>query len=283
MRTEEEILNLILSFAKKDERIKVVSMEGSRINKDIPKDAFQDYDVTYVVTDMTPFIESEDWLNVFGKRILMQKPEAMSLYYPQLGNWFSYLMLFEDGSRIDLTLVPLDELDLYLSSDSLLDVLLDKDELVQNFPTPSNIVYQVEKPTPQQFDDCCNEFWWVATYAVKGICREEFFFAVDYLNQFMRKELLRMISWRIGIENNFSVSVGKNYKFLEQFVSEALWARLIETNDLTSYDKMWQALSSIQELFRETSKDVAEKLNFTYPVYDENITNYIDKMYEQYH
>lgn len=95
MTTEDEMMNLILAFAKTDDRIRVVGMEGSRTNKNIVSDHFQDYDITYIVSDMKPFIENEEWLDVFGERIFMQKPEDMSLYPPELGNWFSYLMLLK--------------------------------------------------------------------------------------------------------------------------------------------------------------------------------------------
>src|SRR5690606_5827156 len=115
MRTEQEIMELILSYAKKDERIRVVGMEGSRTNINVPKDEFQDYDITYIVTDIETFKKDDKWLDYFGKRIMIQKPEAMALFPPKLGNWFSYLMLFEDGVKIDLTLVPIYELDLYLA------------------------------------------------------------------------------------------------------------------------------------------------------------------------
>ena len=55
MRTEKEMMDLILTFAKNDPRIRVVGMEGSRTNVNVPKDEFQDYDITYLVTDMESF------------------------------------------------------------------------------------------------------------------------------------------------------------------------------------------------------------------------------------
>ena len=48
-RTPEEMMNLILSRAENDAHIRVVGMEGSRTNQNIPKDRFQDFDVTYFV------------------------------------------------------------------------------------------------------------------------------------------------------------------------------------------------------------------------------------------
>ena len=278
MRTEKEMLDIILTYAAEHDEIKVVGIEGSRIHPKITKDALQDYDITYIVTNMNTFIKDEEWLDIFGKRIFMQKPEGMTLYEPQLGNWFSYLMLLEDGNRIDLKIVPVEEIDLYLYSESLIKILLDKDNMVGEIPLPSNETYLVKLPTPKHFEDCCNEFWWVSTYVAKGLCRKEFLYATDYLNQTLRTELYRMISWNVGIETDFSESVGKSQRFLEQRVSKELWGRIIETYKMHSYDDLWQTLYLIQDLFREVSKEVAEKLEFPYPEYDENITKYIKNL-----
>lgn len=77
MRSEQEMMNLFLDFAAKEDRIRLVTMEGSRTNVNIPPDSFQDFDISYFVTDMDFFKESDEWLGVFGKRIMMQKPEDM--------------------------------------------------------------------------------------------------------------------------------------------------------------------------------------------------------------
>ena len=282
MRTEKEMLDIIVTFAKEHEAIKVVGMEGSRVHPEIKKDALQDYDITYVVSDVQPFVQEEEWLNRFGSRIFMQKPEDMTLFEQQFGNWYSFLMLFEDGIRLDLKIIPEHELDLYLLSESLIKVLYDKHDLVADFPVPSNHSYLVNLPTPRHFDDCCNEFWWISTYVAKGLCRKEFLYATDYLNQTLRTELYRMISWLVGIETDFSKSVGKSQRFLEQRVSKELWDRIIKTYEMGSYEDLWQALFSVQELFREVSKEVADKLDFDYPDYDENITKYINGLHQEY-
>ncbi len=42
MRSEKEMIDLILSVAQADERIRAVLLVGSRANTDVPKDTFQD-------------------------------------------------------------------------------------------------------------------------------------------------------------------------------------------------------------------------------------------------
>ena len=65
MRTEQEMYSLILDFAQSDQRIRLVGMEGSRTNIHIPRDSFQDYDISFLVTDMDSFRRDDGWLDAF--------------------------------------------------------------------------------------------------------------------------------------------------------------------------------------------------------------------------
>ncbi len=123
----------------------------------------------------------DEWLNVFGERLIMQKPEDMELF-PAEENGFSYLMLFYDDVKMDLTLLPLDLLDEYFTRDKLVKLLLDKDNRIAQPPVPSDIDYHLQRPTARMFDDCCNEFWNTTTYIIKGLCRREILFAIDHMN-----------------------------------------------------------------------------------------------------
>lgn len=211
----------------------------------------------------------------------MQKPEDMELF-PKEEKGYSYLMLFWDGVKIDLTLLPLEVLDEYFTWDKLVKLLLDKDNRVTNIPVPTDEDYYIEHPTARSFDDCCNEFWNTVTYVVKGLCRKEILFAIDHLNNIVRMELLRMISWKVGIEQGYSFSLGKNYKFLERYISPELWKKILATYNMGSYTEMWKSLELCMGIFRMVSKEVAQCLNYLYPDYDKNISNYVIRQKEKY-
>ena len=68
-------MKLILGFAEKDERIRAVLMAGSRVNDNIEKDIFQDYDIDCIVTDVEPFRDQAYVVPRFGETILVEKPE----------------------------------------------------------------------------------------------------------------------------------------------------------------------------------------------------------------
>jgi aminoglycoside 6-adenylyltransferase len=276
MRSEKEMFDLFLEFAKSDERIRIVSMEGSRTNVNIPKDDFQDYDITYIVTDVDSFTKNDDWLDIFGKRIIMQKPEAMELF-PAESEAFTYLMLFEDDIKIDLGILPLELLDKYLKDDKLIKILLDKDNRVKNPPIPTDEDYWIYKPSAAFFDDCCNEFWWVSAYVAKGLFRKELLFASYYMEQIARVELFRVLSWKIGIDYGYDFSLGKHNKFINKYLSENEWALLMKTYRMDSFENCWAALEAAHTLFRQVSHYVADNLGYAYPDYDIQITGYINR------
>lgn len=281
MRTEATIFNLVLNYARQNEHIKIVTLEGSRTNINIVNDEFQDYDITFIVDEMASFTSNDLWLSTFGNLIMLQKPEDMELFPPEILG-FSYLMFFDDYTKIDLTLVPLNSLDEYLKSDKLIKVLLDKSNLIKTELIPTDIDYHLKKPTARMYDDCCNEFWNLTLYVVKGLCRKEILFAIDHLNV-LRNELLRMISWKIGTQYGFKFSIGKNYKFIDKYISAKLWKSVLKTYCMDSYDSVWQALFLCHKLFREVAYKVADFLNYKYPSkYDDNINKYVVEMYSKY-
>ena len=277
MRLESEVINTVLEFARNDDRIRVVGMEGSRTNKNVPRDEYQDYDISFLVTDMESFKKSDDWLNIFGERIIMQKPEAMALFPPELGSWFSYLMVFADGVKIDLTLIPLDELELYIGGDGLLEIIMDKDRVCRSI-SPSDREYWVRRPSSAFFDDCCNEFWFASTYVSKGLCRRELLYASHHMEAIIRVQLLTMLSWSIGVEKGFSFSIGKHFKYIGKHLTAGQWELLMTTYRMDSKDHCWQALLAAHELFRETAHYVADRLNHPYPDYDERVSRYIAQL-----
>ncbi|MEH7484915.1 aminoglycoside 6-adenylyltransferase [Neobacillus drentensis] len=276
MRTKQEMKKLILKIAEKDERIRAVGMNGSRTNPNVPKDMFQDFDIVYLVTEMDSFLRNHNWIEVFGERIIMQTPETMSMFSPTLGSRFSYLMQFTDGNRIDLTLIPLNEKDKYCIEDKLTIILMDKDNCLRAIPSPTDEDYWVKRPSAEFYADCCNEFWWVSTYVAKGLWRKEILYAQEHLNNYVRPMLIKMLEWQVGIQTDFSISIGKCGKYLERFLSEKSWKELLSTFSDGSYENVWRALFTMANLFRSTAKDVADSLNYEFPYeQDKYVTEYL--------
>ena len=160
MRSEQEMLDLILNFAKNDENIRAVLLNGSRANPNVKKDILQDFDIACLVKDVSPYIRNDKIPEYFGETVIVQEPENMQDPPAENNGHYAYLMQFMDGNRIDLSLYPLHPMEAVLN-DSLTVVLLDKDGVLPTLPPSNDTDYLPKPPTEKQFQDCCNEFWWM--------------------------------------------------------------------------------------------------------------------------
>jgi aminoglycoside 6-adenylyltransferase len=275
MRSEQEMLDLIVDTAKNDERIRAVVMNGSRANINAPYDVFQDFDIVYLVTDVAPFKKDFEWIKRFGELMILQMPEDMQDPPPSEDDGFTYLMQFKDGNRIDLGIYPLNKLK-EITKDSLSAVLLDKDQIIGIIPPANEEIYLPKPPSAKAYADCCNEFWWVSVYVAKGLWRKEILYARYMLDQVDREELMKMLKWYIGIRTGFSKNPGKFGKYFEKYLEPNLWVLLKKTYADASYENTWEAMFTMGNLFRRVAKQVANHFGYTYAQSeDENISAHL--------
>lgn len=267
MRSEQEMFDLILNTAREDERIRAVYMNGSRTNPNAPKDIFQDYDIVYVVRDTRPFIEDTAWIDRFGERLYMQYPERNDLFRGEVTdfeNCYGWLMQFADGNRIDLHVQSIPFSQKSILNDRLCKILLDKDGILPAMPEPTDADFWVREPTPALFAVECNGFWWCLNNVAKGLWREEIPYVQEMLNAEERQHLIQMLAWRIGLEHDFSVSIGKAGKYLSRFLTEADWNTFLSTYASATLSEMWSATVTMCRLFDRTAREVAQKLHYSY-------------------
>ena len=268
MRSEQEMIDLVINIAKEDERIRAVIMNGSRANPNAPRDIFMDFDIVYIVTDLAPYKHNFEWIKRFGEIMILQLPDDMSDPAPADDEEFGYLMQFTDGNRIDLGIYPLAKLD-KLEKDSQSLLLLDKDGIIRSLAPASDSDYLPRPPTAKAFADCCNEFWWVCPYVAKGLWREEILYARYMLDQIVREQLMKMLVWHIGLKTQFSRNPGKFGKYFQHYLEPEIWTMLLATYCDASYECTWEALFSMGELFREIAVPIAEQYGFAYPLDDD--------------
>lgn len=267
MRSEKEMMDLILGVAERDERIRGVYMNGSRTNPNAPHDVFQDYDIVYVVRETASFIADENWIDVFGRRLYMQLPDKMDRMRgmeTDFANRYAYLMQFADGNRMDLTMMTQEYGIRNISHDKLCVILLDKDGVLPEIPAPSDESHWVKKPTAAEYFCCCNEFWWMQNSVGKGLWRREMTYALDMLNLYIRPQLIKMLSWYAGMHTGFSCSVGKSGKYLHRYLSEEEYGRLLLTYSNSDRECVWKAVFEMCSLFDETARKVGTELGYPY-------------------
>ena len=253
MRTETEMIDLIFQTAKAL-KVNAVAMSGSRTNPNAPRDEFQDYDVVYIVEDLDGLLADLTWLERFGKRMIEQ--------HNVLDHRHLYLMLFEDGNRIDLTLCPKEHIQEWVDSEAGFTVLEDPKGLFEPY-SPSPQRYWASSASAIEFDKACNEFWWVSAYVVKGICRKQVIYSTDHLYGICQQELLKVLAWQVASDRG-AVDIGKNYKYLFNYLPSEKEKEFSALLDFSSLDKITQSLLATMEFFHQEAQYLAQKMGFKY-------------------
>lgn len=253
MRTDTEMMNLILQIAE-SLQVEAVALSGSRANPRAPKDEFQDYDVVYIVENLEDLLFDLSWLDQFGIPLIEQ--------HNVLGHRRLYLMLFEDGNRIDLTLCPKEYIQEWVDSEANFEVIKDDKGLFEAYQ-PNSKRYWTAPPTEEEFAVTCNEFWWVSAYVVKAIRRNQLIYTTDHLYGICQQELLKVLAWQVTSDKGV-VDIGKNYKYLFHYLPAGQEKEFSALLDLSSFDKITQSLFSTMKLFNDAAQILAQKMGFPY-------------------
>lgn len=56
MRSEAEMMDMVIAAAREDDNVRAVLLNGSRANPNAKKDMFQDYDIVFIVRDTSRFL-----------------------------------------------------------------------------------------------------------------------------------------------------------------------------------------------------------------------------------
>ena len=285
MRSEQEIMKLILDIAENDKRIRAVYMNGSRTNPNAPKDIYMDYDIVFVVSQTESFIADKEWVLGFGNPLIIQEPDLNDNFAGYSGEIhdfsksYTWLMLFCDGNRIDLTIEIETEAIKNVLNDKLTLVLLDKDGLLPPIPQPSDEDYRINKPTEGHFMACCNNFWWCLNNVAKGIARDELPYVKYMLDRIVRNELHTMLNWHIGSQEGFDISTGRLGKYFKKHLSYEIYNCYCQTYSGSDYDDIWASVFTMCDLFHDLAVSVAKCFDYTYKQHEEDgIRIYLEKV-----
>ena len=284
MRNKEEMMKLIMDVAINDERIRAVTMEGSRASKNATHDQYCDFDICYIVSDIREFTKDNKWVEIFGEILIVQYPmDWYSHPYNYAGHDnFAYLIQFKDGNRIDLTLIDVCNIDKEQGYCEPRIVLLNKDNFKELQQIDDESVFYIQKPSEMEYYNTCNEFRWLSVYISKGLCREELYYAKYAYDVLMMGMFIKMLNWKIGVDNDFNVTTGNHSKYLKRFLSLEEMKRFHSVFPNGTYEDIWSKLYVIYDYFAEIAKYVGEALKYNFDAKEtEEVRSFLSERQKQ--
>jgi aminoglycoside 6-adenylyltransferase len=278
--SEEVVLARIVAWARGNESVRAVLLEGSRGNRSSVFDEFSDYDIAIVVTDRAPFVESVDWAAWFGP-ILVHWGDHRVIDGITDDMW---LVMYESGKRIDYCVWTPEELRVMVERGrvpAILDtgyrVLLDKDGLTTDLPPATHTAHIPSPPTEPEYLTPVNDFWWETLYVAKNLRRDELFPARWSFDAEMKFDMLRrMLEWRVAIDHGWALRPGNLGRGLKSRLPAERGQEIESTFVSAAPKENWDALWAMLSVFRKTAMEVGDALGYAYPSdLDARVTAYL--------
>lgn len=267
MRSTEEMLRLITDTAAGDKNVRAAVLSGSRADSSRPRDVYQDYDVAFLVKDLMPYFNNPCFIErTFGRVLIMQMPDLNDnpALTPETAERFTYLSIFEDGTRLDLTVTTA----MPDWGNEPMKVLFDREGHLED--NLDNECYMVRRPSQAEFSVCCNEFWWCLNNVAKGLKREEIPYAKSMFELTLRPQLNKMVSWYIGTFTDFSVSTGKLGKYFKKYLPDNIYGKYLKTYTTADPARIWTSLINTCKLFSDLARITAQDLGLDYNAKEED-------------
>ncbi|MCB2213853.1 aminoglycoside 6-adenylyltransferase [bacterium] len=258
MDKSNQILDSITKWAGDEENIRFVALIGSLAAAEQP-DRLAGIDLDIFTRDPQRLIDQNGWETQFGE--------------PWLTKWtldealFLWNAVYADGLLLAFYIQPMSilaeiQVDLppyYLPS---YRVLVDKDDQAKLLPPAK--ASQPEKPKPEIFLAVLKQFWLDAYYVVRYLWRGELWRAKHY-DWELKQHTLRMLCWHstswIGCQA-VNIQEGAN---LRSWVDAETYADLAATFGRFVASDAWRALRETVALFSRLAREVAPRIEATYP------------------
>lgn len=97
----------------------------------------------------------------------------------------------------------------------------------------------------------------------QGICRNQLIYATNHLYGICQQELLKVLAWQVASDRG-TVDIGKNYKYLFQYLPTEKEKEFSALLDFSSVEKLAQSLFATMKLFHREAQILAQKIGFDY-------------------
>jgi len=268
MKARDEKLVTIKAWTRSNEDIRTALLTSSLVNPLAPVDDFSDLDIELVFLDPSPYLESKDWVYLFG--------DALNVYEEGIeafdGKHAMKMVQYWDGVKVDFKIYSLEQFKAEVLADELpedwdigYEILIDKEGLCIGLKHPTYKVSIIKEPTEEEFQKIVADFFWDVTYLPKCLVRGDLFYLKFMVEKIIRVEyLIPMIEWYIGSGNQWEVTTNKYGRLFKKYLSTAELKELESTFAGADMAENWIACGNMIDIFDRMAQAVSKVLGYDY-------------------
>ena len=268
--TYDQIIKQFFAWAKSQSNIRCAAIIGSRVRADRPAGEWADLDIIIFADNPQAYIEPGSWVQKFGTVVMtFVEPTAD-------GRAQERRVMYEGGLDVDFAFFPLEMISRILNNEVSeeiynalgrgVKILFDKDGMIEEYLKHDLKKPYYKPPTPEEFLNYVNDFWFHAVWTAKHLRRGELFWAIGACDGHLKGLLRRMLEWHARVTKNRKRDIWLRGRFLEEWADTRAVKELGEAFARYDESEIWRALINTMELFRWVAKETATGLGYSYPL-----------------
>ncbi len=276
MKARDEKLAAIKAWTRSNEDIRAALLTSSLVNPLAPVDEFSDLDIELVFLDPTPYLESNDWIKLFGDPLNVYE-EGIEAFE---GKHAMKMVQYWDGVKVDFKIYSVEQFKAEVLADKLpedwdigYEILIDKVSLCKGLQHPTYEVSIIKEPSEEEFQKIVADFFWDVTYLPKCLVRGDLFYLKFMVEKIIRVEyFIPMIEWYIGSKNQWDVTTNKYGRLFKKYLNTAEWEKLEATFAGADMEENWIACGKLIDIFDRMAQAVSKVQGYFYDLDKANAT-----------
>lgn len=259
MRSASLVHSQVLQFVKHEEAIRILIQTGLRLNRNAPIDLMRDYHYRLIVKveSFLEYANQTDWMNNFGEEVLIVKKLTISEHA------YLFQIQFQDGVRLDLEFISLDNLWGSLYEETLCRTILDKDDLLPPLDEPNDSAHYLQLPTEDDFRQLLTDISWSQIEVAKAMYRDELPLIQSCYGALLQ-QITTLLSWKIGIKYNWKLDLGRGKRWLKRYLPEHMYSDYLHLYMNKGCSEIWDRLFFMGPFIQKVATEVSQCLGYYY-------------------
>lgn len=264
-------LEVLIAWAKEEARIQALLVIGSQARVSPPHSEWSDLDILMLVENPDYFIEKTDWLERFG-RVVVVAEEIVDLGFVDL-TWYVKRPLYSDSRAIDFSIMPFDRIDDVLSINREIhakgyEVVYDANGDLVDQKVRASLQAVVDSTLPAvseaKLRAVTSDLLYHVIWAFKKALANELWVAVACVNCYMRGSLLQLIEFHNATISQQTNPIAYEGRFLENRTARSVLDQL--ENCFTKYNlaDLIETLHSLLDLTQSMSVDICRTCGYEF-------------------
>ena len=270
------LLENIIEYGNRDDKIRAIIMIGSRAQANNRADEYSDLDLILIVNDAQSFFVSDDWLLQIGV-------PRISFVEQTIDDAWEKRVMFDGALDVDFVIFSQEDATAAIKDGDAREmlregysVLIDKCGVAQYLPEIRTVIEPYAYPSGDEFINNVNDFFYHTIWFGKKLLRGELWTAKLCLDTYIKTHILWMSELYEHTRHDDDFSTRKRGRYFDTWASEETKTQLAETFAHYNKPDMTRALTATIKMYRNLATAAAVALAYTYPTTaDEFATDWV--------